>query len=108
MSIFDMLLANAMGEGGGGGGGSSDFSTAEVTFVQGESPISVLVPSVSTFGDYSGALVQLEDSVTVTVILYKGSAEAWSAVADVVAVTGSATIDDGIAYITGNCTVTFE
>ena len=36
MSIYDMLLANAMGEsggGGGGGGGSSDFSTAEVTVV---------------------------------------------------------------------------
>ena len=32
MSIYDMLLANAMmGEGGGGGGGSSDFSTAQVT-----------------------------------------------------------------------------
>ena len=34
MSIFDMLLANAMGEsGGGGGGGSSDFSTAQVTMI---------------------------------------------------------------------------
>lgn len=34
MSIFDMLLSNAMlGEGGGGGGGSSDFSTAQVTIV---------------------------------------------------------------------------
>ena len=33
MSIFEMLLANALGEsGGGGGGGSSDFSTAQVTF----------------------------------------------------------------------------
>ena len=32
MSIYDMLLSNAMlGEGGGGGGGSSDFSTAQVT-----------------------------------------------------------------------------
>ena len=34
MSIYDMLLANAMGEsGGGGGGGSSDFSTATLTVV---------------------------------------------------------------------------
>lgn len=32
MSIFDMLLANAMGEGGGGGGGSSDFSVVTGTF----------------------------------------------------------------------------
>ena len=32
MNIYEMLLANAMGEsGGGGGGGSSDFSTAQVT-----------------------------------------------------------------------------
>lgn len=32
MSIFDMLLANALGEsGGGGGGGSSDFVKAHIT-----------------------------------------------------------------------------
>ena len=33
MKIYEMLLANAMGEsGGGGGGGGGDFATAEVTF----------------------------------------------------------------------------
>ena len=35
MSIFDMLLANALGE-SGGGGGSSDFSTAQVTVTMAE------------------------------------------------------------------------
>ena len=108
MKIYDMLLANAlMGEGGGGGGG--DLSTAQVTLVKGDTDVTTVeIPNISEVGNMASSNFNLtETTATVTALLYKGAGEAWSAFFDVVEVEGNATIDDGVAIITGDCTVIF-
>ena len=112
MSIFDMLLANAMGE--GGGGGSSDFSTAEVTFIDNSSSSSftISVPnlfmgdmySLLTKGDISGGDVQ-------EIVLYKGKSTAtisYSNSSVTLSCTGDITINGLNATITGNGTITIS
>ena len=77
MSIFDMLLANAMGESGGGGGGSSDFSTATVTVNLAEDTyLNLLCPLLSQDGTASVSDMVWYDAgtYTCTAILYKGVA----------------------------------
>lgn len=106
--IEDFLSIAGYETPGGGGGGDSDYSTAEVTLVKGDNDIEVIIPCVSPFGDYAAGTVHLASDETATAILYKGAAEVWSADANVVAVTGDATLDDGIATIAGDCTITFE
>lgn len=91
--------------GGGGGGGGGDFTTAEVTLKTESGPASVFVPYANA--DFASAQYSLESETTLTVILYKGVAEIWSADVEVYSVSENGTIDDGIAYITGDCTVTF-
>ena len=107
MSIFDMLLANAMGEsGGGGGGGSSDFSTAQVT-------ISGLD------ADVQGCFVYEKEDVaytygaefydgTYTIVLYKGMAYLYYSGEKTVTVTGSGTAEQNDIYVTGDCTITIS
>lgn len=82
MSIFDMLLANAMGEGGGGGGGSSDFSTAQVTMICTASSVFTLYGAFGCEDDqyYEGAsagvyplwIIDNTTNVTVKVPMYQG------------------------------------
>ena len=110
-----MLLSNAMGEGGGGGGGgSSDFSTAQVTFVDNSSSPSftISVPnlfmgdmySFLTKADISGGDVQ-------EVVLYKGKSMAtvsYSGSSVELSCTGDITINGMTANITGNGTITIS
>lgn len=106
MSIYDMLLSNAMMGEGGGGGGSSDFSTAEVT-------ISGLD------ADMQGCFIYEEEGVAYTygtefadgtymTVLYKGMAMLYYSGEKTVAVTGSGTADQNDIYVTGDCTITIS
>lgn len=116
MSIFDMLLSNAMmGEsGGGGGGGSSDFSTAEVTITANAPLITGAI--ISSFGDFSDSSMATSGEDTFTVILYKGCAYInFGTPSTEGNVTASGNIeldiDDGEvwgAYVTGNGTITIS
>ena len=109
MSIFDMLLSNAMGEGGGGGGGgSSDFSTAQVTLTI-EEGYGIYLPFVSDNDTFS--LPSAWHSGTREVILYKGQALGFpSDETAEVTVTGDIEYDydEGEFLITGNGTITIE
>ena len=106
MSIFDNLLATAMmGEGGGGGGGSSDFSTAQVTFIpdssspDGSGPYELIwiVNDVLRTADGANIVGPM------TAVLYKGVA--YADVSTVTSVSGNATIDNGMVIITGDCAI---
>ena len=118
MKLSDMLFANAMmgegGGGGGGGGGSSDFSTATVTITNNRSlsAASVFVPYVNESYNDAEPLVLVEPNevVTVTVILYKGSAygqEGYPASTSPSSVSGDVSKEDGGYVITGNGTITY-
>ena len=117
MSIFDMLLANALGEsGGGGGGGSSDFSTATVTF-------NLTLPEGTTL-DVLGGRVGFEfeegmvyeaavttESNTLPVVLYNGEGYisnffAETTDGDSLVLDGDPTLSDTITWDGGNFTVT--
>ena len=112
MSIFDMLLANAMGEGGGGGGGggSSDFSTAQVTiYYESEwQPLggAFVVDENEFTGSASGPYLT-QSGETATVILYKGKASVWSS-EPVTSTSGAIEYDEaqGVYIITGDCSIT--
>ena len=91
-----------------GGGGSSDFSTAEVTIIT-PNEITVVVPFANEDDSWSdGTMAIGSDGATVTAILYKGKAAIWSPNSDVTSVSGNATLDDGVAYVTGDCTITIS
>ena len=121
MSIYDMLLANAMGEsGGGGGGGSSDFSTAEVTIQVGLG-LEVTVNMVNVDGEemLTGAFFSTSSepaTTTYSAVLYKGVGYASifdNATGDDydmsrVSVTGDLTKDEYDIIITGNGTITIS
>ena len=106
MSIFDMLLANAMGEsGGGGGGGSSDFSTAEVTVIDGADWLSLAVPCL--LNNIAAPFHSAGSSFTA--ILYKGVA-VMPANEYIASVSGNITFDEDeeVYFITGDCTITIS
>ena len=114
MSIFDMLLSNAMmGEGGGGGGGSSDFSTAQVTIINNVSRQNADVINVFIAEGYEGLVTQAEiltGTSTITAVLYKNHGELYIDGYD-----GSAEATDDISYegdgsfiISGNGTITLS
>lgn len=109
MKLSDMLFANAMMGGGGGGGGSSDFSTTSVVVVNdtGTPQIEVRVPCIVNGEIRDSAYVYIEGG-TLSVVMYKGKCEMWGGAYDVSAVSGNAVLDDGVAYISGNATVTFS
>ena len=114
MSIFEMLLANAMGEsGGGGGGGSNDFSTAEVTFVAlGEDPDGGggWTNIVCIVDDNINSLLSDFDSCPnpVTVVLYKGHAYGVASGMNM-AVSGNINWNSETEEvdITGDCTISY-
>lgn len=107
MSIFDMLLANAMGE-SGGGGGSSDISTAQVTVTfEGEwCPLVASFVSVDseTSNTYIGDTFHSGD--VAAVILYKGSAIVYCNNGYITSTSGAIQdIGDYFYRITGDCTI---
>ena len=114
MSIFDMLLANAMGEsGGGGGGGSSDFSTATVTLVDNVGDgINFVIPYVceaNAMGEGSPAMIysasMTYEAGTYTVALYKGAL--MCEIVYSITTTGDITnLFENMYLITGDCTIT--
>lgn len=93
-----------------GGGGSSDFSTAEVsiTCVTGDTTtkgkICLCVQNQIAVVNYG---VPKNQTVTLTVPLYKGSCRWLTEQGEVTLVSGSATIDPENHYvtITGDCTL---
>ena len=112
MSIYDMLLANAMGE-SGGGGGSSDFSTAQVTItVQLEEGTSVRgrYPVVIEEEGFSAMMVFPFDngiSRTETIPLYKGTCYFEVDDATTLTGTGGVSVEGGYAvFVTGDGTLT--
>lgn len=92
-------------------GGSSDFSTAEVTITQQNFNPSVGMywPLATIISDklIAGSYEQLTATETHTVVLYKGACE--TILGDVVATSGDIVVDeDGLATITGDCTITIS
>ena len=121
MSIYDMLLANAMGEsGGGGGGGSSDFSTAQVTVVN-NSGYTLDAHNLcycieeGEFGEgspaaiYFNLIIENGNSETFKVPMYKGLA-LWDSPnftsIGSVSVTGDISDEGWGFYISGDGTIT--
>lgn len=88
-------------------GGSSDFTTANVTINAIGFSGQVQISHTEDFGMSSSVYIESGQSASVTAVLYKGICESWSADGDATAVSGDATIDDGMAYISGDCTITF-
>ena len=109
MSIFEMLLANAMGE-SGGGGGSSDFSTAEVQIGNTSgAPVSCGIPIVEDMYDDSTAITTInrDDVNTYKVILYKGKSYIFID-SENIALTGDISTEDGFLLVTGDGTITIS
>lgn len=74
--LFDIVVARKLS--GGGGGGSSDFSTAEVTFINADTttaPYNSLIFHITDDAYISAEQITVSDTVTVDVPLYKGRAE---------------------------------
>ena len=117
MSIYDMLLSNAMMGEGGGGGGSSDFSTAEVTVTMpaGMTISNLPVPTLDedVAPDYYEGNTLVGFSGSYSVVLYKGVAYGWL---DPDGGTPTVNVTGGIEYdseelffkITGDGTITIS
>lgn len=116
MKIYDMLLAQAMGEGGGGGGGG-DFATAEVTFnategfFTGSDEDSYIVALIEDNGRYLRE--ESLSSSTYKILLLENSASCIFVYSEPV-ITGNASAaiypDTGewLVTITGDCTITIS
>ena len=107
--VTTYAMDEAIAEGGGGGGG--DFSTAQVT-------ITNIGSGSVTFGEFA-IIDEDEDylscdritlpagrSVSLDVVLYKSRTSIWTDDGSIQSVTGNATLDDGAAFVSGNCTIT--
>ena len=110
MSIYEMLLSNAMmGEsGGGGGGGSSDFSTAQVTAtnLNEDMPYYPQLPIINNNAITIGAIALGAGATeTFTVALYKGSCICYDGWITPESLSGNATYDSEteLTTITGDC-----
>ena len=108
MNITDIVIAKKLA-GGGGGGGSSDFNTAKVTIIGGGGLIGFTIPVmpiVTPSGIDCGADIyeQEENSKVYDVALYKNSLKIYVPHTD--SSSGNISISDGIATITGDCTIT--
>lgn len=119
MNIYEMLLANAMGESGGGGGGS-DLKTAQVTVVPsgGEAEVQIYNVAHDESSSYElpeGTVIILsienyyptEETIYETV-LYNGKSYLIPFVS-VLNTSGNISLLDensGLYEITGDCTIT--
>ena len=128
MSIFDMLLANAMGEsGGGGGGGSSDFSTAQVTVTMAENEwesggrvqfaseeaIDYRFRGMFLYDDgtfYNDSLTAEPNNPTTTKAIWVGDNVEVIPNNHIASVSGNAVIteDEGGIIISGDCTINLD
>lgn len=95
----------------GGGGGSSDFTTAEVTIVNSTAASFEGTMPMAFDGEVSGAAsefyVDVNETIVLTAILYKGHSAAIIHPEGTVAIEGSATdLGDGFIDVTGDCTIT--
>lgn len=122
MKIYEMLLANAMGEsGGGGGGGGGDFATAEVTFNAAEGFFSGSAED-EFYNSYMVALMEDNgryirekslSSSTFNLLLLENSAPCIFVYSEPV-ITGNASAalypdtTDWLVTITGDCTITIS
>jgi len=112
MSIFEMLLANAMGEsGGGGGGGSSDFSTATVTITnESENGYTIVCPNLYD-GEMYSDITDGDLPGDFEIVLYKGQCKLQIYGYDEVTLTATGNIEvgyGGFALITGDGTITIS
>lgn len=76
--LFDVVVARKL-SGGGGGGGSSDFSTAQVTFINADTttaPYLVRIFHITNDAYISTETISVSNSTTIDIPLYKGRAEA--------------------------------
>ena len=110
MSIFEMLLSNAMMGESGGGGGSSDFSTATVTVTADEdsdgSGWGMFIVNDSLT---DGWAVTFGSSVTFEVVMYKNQPSVFGiGTESEIATTGdlSYDADEGTVTVTGDGTIT--
>ena len=112
MNLFDVAVASKL-SGGGGGGGSSDFSTAEVTFIdEGGIGEDVFGPILYDGEGDAGIIPYTStDSGTISIALYKGVAGLYvkNGTDYTFSVSGDIT-DDGQGYftITGDGTITIS
>ena len=87
-----------------GGGGNADLSTAKLT-LDGTGAMNFEVPIIRTVGDNTAIVPSVNAEGTYDVVLYKDGA--FIMCGDDFDVSGNATLlDDGVALITGDCTVT--
>lgn len=89
-----------------GGGGGGDFSTAKVTFTE-LSDQAVYMPYALTYGDNSFAAAVIADAGEYDAIKYKGLciAEKIAAGYKIEVVSGSAEVEENMAFITGPCSL---
>ena len=89
-----------------GGGGSSDFSTAEVTITNTEADTQIVFMGVNINNDQvvPDAYIN-EGTVTLVVVLYKGSQSVSVFSGSITSISGDITsLDDGFV-ITGDCSI---
>ena len=110
MDLYDIAIAKKLSGSGGGGGSSSDFTTATVTFVGDDglegfyTPYIACIESNYLYVDYN---YQEENSKSYTVPLYKGTAKI-VIVDTVTSTSGAVSLNDRIATITGDCSITLR
>lgn len=123
MNYFDLAVAKKLA--GGSGGGSSDFTTAEVTFITNQSGYSAqifgAIIDISSQLEYPTSLTaitaadaEIENGDVYTVALYNGHTYVGTQ-ADNITVSGNATAEEHIPEdtvwlitITGDCTITIS
>lgn len=96
--------------GGSGGGGSSDFSTAQVTFINYASRFTVSIPNIAE-GEMFGNVSEEVVAEPIEALLYKGKTYAVlvSGEAQFSTVEGNATKEnDYVIDIMGDCTITIN
>ena len=109
--LFDIAVARQLA--GGSGGGSSDFSTAQVTIVNGGSARSMVGANTIDDGEDTGSAgsigVPSDSTEVVSVILYKGVAWVSRGDATIVSVSGNATkLGSSMVMVEGDCTITIS
>lgn len=108
MDLFDLVVAKKLS--GGGGGGSSDFSLAQVTFVNRQSKsISVACVADSEEPNVHGSAPNPLPGSSCQAILYKGVAYVFTSPLDIASTSGNIEYDENMNcyVITGDCTITF-
>ena len=107
MNLYDIAIARKLSGGGGGGG---DFSTATMTIngMIGGLSGALIAPYDYFETDTSFFTVEEGDSAY-TLILYKGKAVIYLDAKGAISTSGSIElIEDGMYFVTGDCTITIS